>query len=212
MKLTCAQIEPLLCDLVDGTLPAAERARVEAHLAGCAACQELVEEARALSVFLERVPDVEPPPELVTRILFETHHAEAQPASKREIGQRGWLGRLAEWLHSLFQPVLQPRFAMGMAMTILSFSMIGRFAGISERTFTPADLDPAKIWVSLDNKAHRLWERMVKNYENLRVVYQIQNTLAEWSAQEEEDRRSQQTIEPKSPAATEGGEQRREQP
>jgi hypothetical protein len=212
MKLTCAQIEPLLCDLVDGALPAGERARVQAHLTGCAACRELVDEARVLAAFLERVPPVEPPPELVTRILFETHHSEAKPVRERAVEPRGWLGRVAERIHALFQPVLQPRFAMGMAMTILSFSMIGRFAGISERTFTPADLDPAKIWVSLDNKAHRLWERMVKNYENLRVVYQIQNTLAEWSAQEEEDRRSQQTIEPKAPAAAEGGEQRREKP
>lgn len=212
MKLTCAQIEPLLCDLADGTLSVTERARVEAHLAGCAACRELVEAARDLSAFLERIPDVEPPPELVTRILFETQHAEAQPVRKRDTRHWGFLGRVAEWIHSLFQPILQPRFAMGMAMTILSFSMIGRFAGISERTFTPADLDPVKIWVSLDNKAHRLWERMVKNYENLRVVYQIQSTLAEWSAQEEEDRRSQQTIEPKTPPAAEGGEQRREEP
>ena len=209
MKLTCAQIEPLLCDLLDGALAAGERARVEEHLAGCAACQELVDESRALSVFLARVPDVEPPPALVTRILFKTQHAEARPVRKRAVAPHG---RLGEWIHSLFQPLLQPRFAMGMAMTILSFSMIGRFAGISERTFTPADLDPAKIWVSLDNKAHRMWERMVKNYENLRVVYQIQNTLSEWSAQEEEDRRSQQTIEPKAPNGAEGGEQRREQP
>ncbi|MBL8293529.1 MAG: zf-HC2 domain-containing protein [Bryobacterales bacterium] len=212
MKLTCAQIEPLLCDLVDGVLPAGERVQVDAHLAGCAACRELVDEARVLAKFLERVPLVEPPPELVTRILFETHHSEAKPVRERAVVSRGWLGRVAERIHLLFQPVLQPRFAMGMAMTILSFSMIGRFAGISERTFTPADLDPAKIWMSLDNKAHRLWERMVKNYENLRVVYQIQNTLAEWSAQEEEDRRSQQTIEPKSPSGAEGGEQRREKP
>lgn len=210
MKLTCAQVEPLLCDLADRVLPAGDRAPVEAHLAECAACRELAEEARVVAAFLDRVPVVEPPPELVTRILFETQHSEANPVRKRAVESRGWLDRLPEWIHSVFQPVLQPRFAMGMAMTILSFSMIGRFAGISERTFTPADLDPAKIWMSLDNKAHRLWERVVKNYENLRVVYQIQNTLAEWSAQEEEDRRSQQTIEPK--AAAEGGEQRREKP
>ena len=81
-------------------------------------------------------------------------------------------------------------------MTILSFSMIGRFAGVTGSRITPADLDPVKIWVALDLKAHRTWERAVKYYENLRVVYEIQNTLNEWSVQEEEDLRSQQMIEP----------------
>ncbi len=37
----------------------------------------------------------------------------------------------------------------------------------------------------------------MKYYENLKVVYEIQATLNEWSAQEEEDRRAQQTIQVK---------------
>ncbi|WP_395621662.1 hypothetical protein, partial [Dokdonella sp.] len=44
----------------------------------------------------------------------------------KKSGARNWISRLLE-------PVLQPKFAMGMAMTILSFSMLGRFAGIEPR-------------------------------------------------------------------------------
>ena len=36
--MNCAEIEILICDYVDGTLPAAEKAAVERHLATCDAC------------------------------------------------------------------------------------------------------------------------------------------------------------------------------
>ena len=79
---------------------------------------------------------------------------------------------------------------MGMAMTILSFSMLGRLAGIEPRQLQPADLHPAAIWKTLDNRAHRTWERAVKYYENLRLVYEVQTRLQEWSEQEEQNRRT----------------------
>ena len=41
-------------------------------------------------------------------------------------------------------------------------------------------------------KAVRLKDRMVKYYENLRLVYEIQSRLKEWTDQEEEERRNQQ--------------------
>ncbi|MCC6586358.1 MAG: zf-HC2 domain-containing protein [Bryobacterales bacterium] len=197
MKGTCAEIELLLCDFVDGTLPGEDRARVDLHLASCAGCASLVADAQSLTAFLGAVPDVEPPPELITRILFETQQAGSRGGQPVGSEPKTALERGLAWLHSVFEPVLQPRFAMGMAMTILSFSMIGRFAGVTEKQITAADLDPVKIWMALDLKAHRSWERAVKYYENLRVVYEIQNTLTEWTAQEEEDRRAQQVIEPK---------------
>ena len=36
--MTCAELEILLCDYVDGTLRAEERTALENHLAGCSAC------------------------------------------------------------------------------------------------------------------------------------------------------------------------------
>jgi len=89
-------------------------------------------------------------------------------------GAKGWLARLLE-------PVLQPKFAMGMAMTILSFSMLGRFAGIPVRPLKAADLEPAKIWSTLEDKAYRSWERAKKYYDSLRLVYEIQQTLRDWN-------------------------------
>ena len=45
--MTCAELEILLCDYVDGTLHAEERAALENHLSGCAACKQLLKMSRA---------------------------------------------------------------------------------------------------------------------------------------------------------------------
>lgn len=177
--MTCAQLEIALCDYLDGTLAAAERAEVERHLSSCAACAELARDAGAALAFMERVADVEPPPELVTRIFAIAGTPEARAAVVRT-GFRGWI-------RNLTQPILQPRMVMGLSLTILFFGMMARCAGIPERRLSAADLDPARVWTGLDDRVHRVWERSVKFYENLRFVYQIQARVREWREQQEQD-------------------------
>lgn len=192
--MKCADLEILLCDYVDQTLEASSRAQIEEHLAGCAACAELARDAMAMVRFLDRVEDVEPPAELVTRILFQIPNRRHSERPRR--GFREWLGRL-------FEPILEPRLAMGMAMTVLSFAMLGRFAGIQPRQLTAADLNPARIWATLDDRAHRTWERAVKYYENLRFVYEIQTRLKELTDQEDIERKAQPAAQ-QAPAANRG--------
>ena len=172
--MTCAELEALLCDYVDGVLADAQRSLVERHLSECPSCRSLVADARAAIEFLGRTPPVAPPPELVTRILFQI------PASTQ--ARTGIFGTLAAYL----RPLLQPRFAMGMAMTVLSFSMLGRFAGLGPRQLSPAELHPVRVLQALDNTAHRAWERARKFYLSLRVLYEIQTQLREWSQQLQE--------------------------
>ncbi len=176
--MTCANLEIALCDYLDGTLTAAERADVERHLSECAACAELARDAGAALAFLERVADVEPPPELVTRMFAIPGMREAR-ASVRT-GIRGWF-------RNLVQPILQPRMVMGLSLTILFFGMMARCAGIPGRQLTPADLNPSRVWTGLEDRAQRGWERSVKFYENLRFVYQIQSRLREWREQQDQD-------------------------
>jgi len=171
----CADLEALLCDYVDGTLEAQRAAAVREHLAGCAACQELVEDASRAVAFLRRLEPVEPPGELVTRLLFQVS---TQPPVKARRGLRALLGG---WL----APALQPRFAMGMAMTILSISLVARSLGLPQRPLRPADLRPAAVIAAVDERLHRAWDSLVKYYENLRVVYEIRNRLSEWASEQE---------------------------
>ncbi|MFN7921300.1 MAG: zf-HC2 domain-containing protein [Bryobacteraceae bacterium] len=191
---TCAAIEPLLCELADGRLGGETRHRVEHHLAGCGSCREVYDDARAALSFLGGVDAPELPEGLVNGILNKTIAVREQlgeaPAPRAE--RTG----ISAWLAALFEPILQPKLAMGIAMTILSFSMIARMAGIEQKPFTADDLTPSRIVANLDTKIHRLWDRAVKYYENLRLVNQIQDRLDEWSASEEESRRNRRRMEP----------------
>jgi anti-sigma factor RsiW len=69
--MNCADLEILICDYVDGALNHADRMVVENHLAGCDACSALAADAADAVRFMERAADVEPPPQLITRILFD---------------------------------------------------------------------------------------------------------------------------------------------
>ena len=176
--MNCAELEILLCDYLDGTLAADARAALERHLESCASCAEMARDVRAVVTFMDRAEAVEPPPELLTRILFEL-----PPAHQARTRQPGGVRRL---LRQWVQPILQPRFAMGFAMTILSFSLLGRFAGISVQQLTMEDLRPARVWQRLDEQVSRVWQRTVKFYENIRLVYKVQTQLREWSQREQE--------------------------
>ena len=52
--MSCDELELLLCDYMDGTLPAAERVAFEAHLASCPSCREFAQDASAAVSFMER--------------------------------------------------------------------------------------------------------------------------------------------------------------
>jgi len=176
--MTCAELETLICDYVDGTLGPDARTTVEQHLSGCRDCRALAQDAAAAVGFMERAAEVEPPPELMTRLLFGAPWAHAKTAAT---GLRNWLRRV---LH----PVLQPRFAMGMAMTILSFAMLARFVAPA-RKLRPEDLAPAKVWAGVEDGVYRGWERTVKFYESIKVVYQIRTRLRDWQQQQEEEQK-----------------------
>jgi len=171
--MKCAEVEILLCDYVDGTLRGEEKSALEAHLAGCSACADIAKDVAGITAFIETVAIAEPPAELLTRILHEAPSGRQKQAEKTSWAQRLFGG----WVNTL----LSPRYAMGMAMTVLSFSMIAKFAHIEPRKLTQADLDPVKIWASIDDRAHRTWDRAVKYYDNLRLVIEIQSRIKYWT-------------------------------
>ena len=182
MTCNCAEFEILLCDAVDGTLRGEQQQAFDAHRQSCEACNELAIDVLGVTAFIGRAAVVEPPKELLTKILFETSGKSAKASSPAQAG----------WLKRFFGPILQPRLAMGMVMTILSISMLAQVFGIEVRPLKASDLEPARIWAGVEDGTHRQWSRVVKYYENIRVVYEIQSRLKEWADQEEQDRQSQQ--------------------
>jgi len=168
--MNCADVEILICDYVDGTLSPSGRAEVERHLTACQSCAELARDAASAVQFIQRAADVQPPQELISHILFDP------PWHKQRSS------RFAAGFHAL----LQPRFAMGMALTVLSIAMIMP----RMRNFQPGDLSPAAVWAGIEGRADRLWARTQKYCDNLKFIYQIRATLRDWQ------QRAQETSEP----------------
>lgn len=82
--MTCADVEALASELALGTVSGAERAGALDHLAGCAACRELVDQlSRVADSMLLLAPAVEPPPGFESKVLARMGVAEAPAARRR---------------------------------------------------------------------------------------------------------------------------------
>lgn len=168
--MNCADLESVLADYIDGTLPDADRTSLEQHLVSCSDCREFMAEVKGGLSVLARAEEIEPPPELITRIAYLAPSGRTRDPFERQ----NTAGRLfGKWV----LPVLQPRFAMGMAMTILSFAMLKRCTGVEVKQIQPADLSPVRVWGGVEDKALRVKDQVVKYYDNLRVVYEIETHL-----------------------------------
>ncbi|HYK62765.1 MAG TPA: anti-sigma factor [Bryobacteraceae bacterium] len=170
--MNCADVEILLAEYVDGTLRREAKAAVKQHLDTCVPCRDLAHDAAGAVAFMERASRVEAPPELVTRLLFEVTQGSSHTVVKPPLAQRLFGKTFGSWLG----PVFQPRFAMGMATTLLFFATV-----IRGRQLRPTDLNPLKIWGATEDQVSRVWERGVKYYENLRLVFEIQTRLKQWN-------------------------------
>jgi hypothetical protein len=184
--MTHLEIENLASDYLEGRLEPSPRAAMEAHLSECAPCRELLGDVRHALELCRTAEDVEPKPWLVSRIMQATVGAR-QPT---------WGERIAAYL----RPVLQPRVAYPIAMTVFTFSMLVNFAGVNLRSLRIADLNP-RTWVGRANRqGHMLAARAEKFYYDLRVVYEIESHLRLLGGQPQ----NQEEESPK-PAAPSGG-------
>jgi anti-sigma factor RsiW len=172
--MTCADLEILLCDYMDGTLPAGQKTALQGHLAACSSCAQFAKDVAGTMAFIETVPAAEPPRELVTRILQRIPTRGQRDGERESWWQRLWDG----W-------VLQPRFAMGMAMTVLSISMFASLGRLETKQLSAAALDPARVWQSLDDSTYRVWDRTVKYYDNNPLVMDIQSRWQDWNQPEQ---------------------------
>jgi hypothetical protein len=96
--------------------------------------------------------------------------------------ERGFLSKIAaKWLRS----ALQPRFVLGIVITILSFAMVERRTGVPVQYIQPADYNPMRMWCGAEDKVIRVKNRAVQYYENIRLVYQLTRRLKDLQEQQE---------------------------
>ncbi len=124
--MTCANFEIALCDYLDGTLGAAEKAEVERHLAECAAVRGTGPRRRRRSELHGACGGCGTAAGAGDASVRHSLRCPKRGLRVRR-GIRGWFRQCS------CSPVLQPRMVMGLSLTILFFGMMARCAGIPGR-------------------------------------------------------------------------------
>lgn len=164
--MQCTEFDALLTEAIDGTLSGQRRENFEQHKAACAGCQALFAEVTSGVAWLEDMEDVAPPRMLVHNILAATSGAAQLEAQSRQ-RPSAW-ERLRRQVGTLFAPVLTARFAMSMGMAFFSITLVLNMAQIRIRDLTPHNL--SHTYFSSQNK-------LMKYYENMRLVYEIESRV-----------------------------------
>lgn len=185
-ELHCLDFDGLLSDAIDGLLSGARLESFHAHARSCSACGPLLAEVEAGRNWLKDLTEVEPPAGLVNSILASTTGVDTQrlrvnvSASQPQISSLGgWLERVQAWISGTMQPiwgtVRQPRFAMSFGMAFFSLSVALSVLGVKPADLRAVSLRPAAIRHTYYNTQ----ARVVRYYENIRFVYEVESRLRE---------------------------------
>lgn len=179
---SCVDFDLLLSEAIDGTLAGAKLADFQQHVAECHTCGPLFAETEAGLRWLNALEPVEVPVSLVHNILAGTtvqHMALKAQGEQRE----GWRERVTRALESALLPVFntvrQPRFALNAAMAFFSVSLLLNVAGFKLSGLRFSDLTPNAIKTNATLKYYETTSRVVKYYENIRFVYELESTVRE---------------------------------
>ncbi|MGA7885524.1 MAG: anti-sigma factor [Acidobacteriaceae bacterium] len=176
--LRCEEWEQLLADALDGHLTPAQAATFAAHSAGCPACADLlahVRQGREWLGYLHTEPEV--PGDLVSRILDKTVGAGAVPVPVLAgAGQgTGVAAAAIPWRRNFHEM----RLLMTVAMAFFSIALTLNLAGIKLSNLHMADLRPSTIGGALSRQFYGAQGSVVKFYNNLRFVYQLESRMRE---------------------------------
>ena len=215
-RLTCSQCERMIQDRIDGTLLLDDQTQFDLHLAGCPSCSRVYADAlEGLDFLAELKADPpEPSPLLLTRILAQTsgNPQVALPLRRGETILVGLprndypAGHLATVLPfqaadrrklpaRMLHAIMQPRFAMTAAMAFFSTALTMNLLGISPRDFHLSSLRPSSL-------NHSFWAgraRVVRYYDNLRIVYELESRVNEMRQADDDQRVGKPVPEKKEP-------------
>ena len=198
-RLTCAQCEAMLLDAADGLLLPEEQTQFEFHLGECPNCSRLFADLKRGGAWMELLKDDPPvPPEgLVHRILANTS---GDPVLASEVAaQTAYAASLMSAAPGkvlpfrVLQPrtpvarmvhtVMQPRFMMTAAMAFFSIALTLNIAGVRLTALRASDLRPA----NLRKTAWAMNNRVVRYYDNLRVVYELESRVREMQRESDDE-------------------------
>ncbi len=178
--MQCIEFDALLGEALDQTLTGSKLQRFQAHARVCSVCGPLFVEVDAGRRWLKSLEEVEPPANLVHNILGATTGRESRRVRAQAKPELSWKDRLTEWLQPVFTPVFamarQPRFAMSFGMAFFSLSIALSAAGVKPGDLRRLDLRPS----ALKRTYYETSGKIVKYYENIRFVYEIESRVREF--------------------------------
>src|ERR1700685_3808635 len=180
--MQCHEFDGLVSDALDGVRPGARPDPFHAHARTCSACGPLFAEVQAGRNWLKDLTEVEPPATLVNNILASTTGVDTQRLRVNVAVPQpriGWLEHAQAWLSGTIQPVWatvrQPRFAMSFGMAFFSLSVALSVLGVKPADLRRVSLRPAAIRHTYYNTQ----ARVVRYYENIRFVYEVESRVRE---------------------------------
>jgi Putative zinc-finger len=181
--MQCSEFDALLIDALDGTLAGERLERFHAHANVCSVCGPLFTEIDAGRRLLRSLEEVNPPRHLVNNILAATTGIDTirmHVPGRTAAASASWLDRVEQWMAPVTAPVFalvrQPRFAMSFGMAFFSISMALNIAGVKLADVRHVDLRPSAVV----RQYHMTSGRVVKYYENIRFVYEIESRVRDF--------------------------------
>ena len=181
--MQCTEFGTLLSDALDQMLTGAKLESFQSHRRVCPTCGPMFAEAEAGQRWLKSLDEVKPPANLVHSILASTtgiDTARLRTAPSAALSQPSLLEKIPAWADTFLSPVFgvmrQPRFAMSFGMAFFSLSIAMSVAGVKPSDLKQVDLRPS----ALKRTYHTTTAKVVKYYENIRFVYEIESRVREF--------------------------------
>ncbi len=183
----CSALEPLLTEWTEDALSATTEAAIQAHAAQCEGCSLLLAHARQGYDWLDllRQQTVEPPVGLAEAIVARTSGAVAPLTATPHLAADAVVtsyphrfGSIAP-LAALRRTFFDPRMALTAAMAFFSISLTLNMLGVRLGAIRASDLTPDGLHRLLTRQYVQASANVVRYYENLRFVYEVESSVRE---------------------------------
>jgi len=178
--MQCRQFEALLADALDGTILAGLEPAFTAHGESCPVCGPMLAEAREGMSFLQMLPEVEPPKNLLHNVLAATSHADQRAATAAVQGVRpaaGWLDRVRAMLPSPMAGMMHSRFVTSFCMAFFSLSLTLSLMGVRISDVSKIDWHPTALRKSVVLEYTQIEARVQRYYDNMRLVVELESRV-----------------------------------
>lgn len=202
----------MLMDALDGVLSAKDQAAFNLHIATCAECSQMLVDAKRGASLLEMLksPRPEPSATLLEKILAQTSGL-AVPSKSAPSGiialpvadgaaveihsavpESALPGNVIPFrpqaarrfsFKAMTQTMMQPRLAMTAAMAFFSITLTLNLTGVHLTELRASDLTPS----NLKHSFYHANASVVRYYDNLRVVYELESRVNEMKRTNETD-------------------------